>query len=165
MKLLQEKPIEKVTVTEICRSAEINRTTFYKYYDNPYDLMEKLQSEFLAQLEQKLITQSATDLRPAFQIVLEEAQENLDFFRYLYTDSSDRSFREELFALCYQPNMERVRKLRPELDEKRQNWLYFFIAEGLNGILKQWILNGLEQPAEEIAEFAENLVERLTTAG
>ena len=41
LKLLSEKPIEKISVTEICREAEINRGTFYSHYTNPYDLSER----------------------------------------------------------------------------------------------------------------------------
>lgn len=32
VKLLAKKPLEKVTVKEICELSEINRATFYKYY-------------------------------------------------------------------------------------------------------------------------------------
>ena len=35
--LLEKKPLERITVYEICQIAEINRTTFYKYYGNETD--------------------------------------------------------------------------------------------------------------------------------
>ena len=51
VKLLENKPIEKVSVLEICQTAEINRTTFYKYYGSQYDLMSDIQDDFLRELE------------------------------------------------------------------------------------------------------------------
>lgn len=50
-KLLEQKPLNKVTVKEICELSEINRATFYKYYCDAYDLLEKLESEFLSELQ------------------------------------------------------------------------------------------------------------------
>ena len=38
IRLLGKKPIEKIRVQELCQEAQINRTTFYKYYGNQYDL-------------------------------------------------------------------------------------------------------------------------------
>lgn len=38
---LAQRPFEKITVELICRAAMINRSTFYKYYDSKYDLMER----------------------------------------------------------------------------------------------------------------------------
>ena len=34
-RLLKEKPINKITVKEICELADINRSTFYKYHGYP----------------------------------------------------------------------------------------------------------------------------------
>ena len=34
LQLLRKYSIEKISVTEICRLAEINRATFYRYYEN-----------------------------------------------------------------------------------------------------------------------------------
>lgn len=54
--LLKEKPVNKVTVKEICGLAEINRATFYKYYSDPFDLLDKIESEMLSQLQSSLKT-------------------------------------------------------------------------------------------------------------
>ena len=40
LELLKEKHISKVSVREICERAQINRTTFYKYYGSQYELLE-----------------------------------------------------------------------------------------------------------------------------
>ena len=32
MELLADKPLAKITVKELCEKADINRTTYYKYY-------------------------------------------------------------------------------------------------------------------------------------
>ena len=33
--LLKDKPIDAVTVSELCQMAQINRTTFYRHYETP----------------------------------------------------------------------------------------------------------------------------------
>lgn len=38
--LLRNKTFEKITVTEICQASKINKMTFYKHYDDKYDLLD-----------------------------------------------------------------------------------------------------------------------------
>jgi AcrR family transcriptional regulator len=52
--LIQEKPIEKITVREISEIAEINKTTFYAHYDTIYDLIEKLEQETIEHIIEHL---------------------------------------------------------------------------------------------------------------
>jgi AcrR family transcriptional regulator len=40
--LLEGKDITKVTVSEICEIADINRATFYRYYLDIFDLLDKM---------------------------------------------------------------------------------------------------------------------------
>ncbi len=44
-RLLQEKPIEDITVNEICDRAMVHRTTFYKHYEDKYHLLAGLMQE------------------------------------------------------------------------------------------------------------------------
>lgn len=46
IQLLNEKPINKITVTEVCKIADINRGTFYLHYKDCLDVLEKLQDEY-----------------------------------------------------------------------------------------------------------------------
>lgn len=49
VELLKEQSFQKITVDKICQKAEINRTTFYKYYLDKYDLEDKYISGILAE--------------------------------------------------------------------------------------------------------------------
>ena len=40
LSLLRGKPFEKITVAEICQTSKINKMTFYKHYDDKYDLLD-----------------------------------------------------------------------------------------------------------------------------
>ena len=45
IKLLNEKPISRITIKELCEEAEINRATFYSHYQDQYDLLDQLEQE------------------------------------------------------------------------------------------------------------------------
>ena len=45
VRLMKEKDPEKITVAEICRSADINRGTFYLHYDNSLDVLHAMEDE------------------------------------------------------------------------------------------------------------------------
>lgn len=47
LELLQEKKFEKITVTDIVKRADINRSTFYAHYADVRALMEEIQNEFV----------------------------------------------------------------------------------------------------------------------
>lgn len=50
--LLEEKNLEKITVLELCKKAEVNRTTFYKYYGSPFDVLESIIESFFCGLRE-----------------------------------------------------------------------------------------------------------------
>ena len=39
IEMLEKKNIQKIYVRELCEKADINRSTFYKYYESQYDLL------------------------------------------------------------------------------------------------------------------------------
>jgi AcrR family transcriptional regulator len=50
LKLTDEQPADKVTVTAICKRAEINRGTFYLHYDNPMAVLHEIEDEVYEQI-------------------------------------------------------------------------------------------------------------------
>lgn len=45
LEMRAKKPLEKITVTELCKKAEINKSTFYVHYRDIYDLSDQLETE------------------------------------------------------------------------------------------------------------------------
>ena len=59
--LLGKKPIERITVTEVCKMAGINRSTFYLHFMDCMDVLEKEQEQFC----DRLISAMETSLKEA----------------------------------------------------------------------------------------------------
>ncbi|MGV3010772.1 TetR/AcrR family transcriptional regulator [Streptococcus thoraltensis] len=55
VRLREDRPIEKIYVENLCREALINKSTFYRYYTDIYDLVEQLQEEALEPIRQFLL--------------------------------------------------------------------------------------------------------------
>lgn len=45
-KLMSEKKINKITVKELTDLADVNRSTFYLYYNDIYDMLEKSRQDY-----------------------------------------------------------------------------------------------------------------------
>ncbi|MBR5872229.1 MAG: TetR/AcrR family transcriptional regulator, partial [Oscillospiraceae bacterium] len=41
LSLIENKPFEYITVSEICEKAKVNRSTFYLHYENTSDLLKE----------------------------------------------------------------------------------------------------------------------------
>ena len=52
--LLRQKPIQSISVQELCQAAGISRGTFYAHYQDLYALREQLEGELLREFRQAL---------------------------------------------------------------------------------------------------------------
>jgi len=43
MALMETEDISRITISQLCGTAQINRTTFYKYYGSIYDLLAEFE--------------------------------------------------------------------------------------------------------------------------
>ena len=53
--LLKEKPLEEITVSELCRMAKINRGTFYLHYKNIHGVFERYFEEIVEDLKRSIL--------------------------------------------------------------------------------------------------------------
>ena len=50
IELRTKKELRKITVKELCEKANINKSTFYAYYDDIFDLSEQIESDVVRQI-------------------------------------------------------------------------------------------------------------------
>lgn len=162
LELLQEKPVSRITVTEICRRSHINRTTFYKHYMDPLDLMEKLEEELLQSVRSLIAQKSYMDITAVFCDVLSALKENIGRYRALVSAYGDSSLSRRIFTLCHDTVFPLICSKYPHLDSTQQNLLYCYITQGFSGMVSYWIDHGMAEPAGKIAEFASRATRAVT---
>ena len=75
LRLAARKPLHKISVTEICREAPVHRSTFYKYYGSPYDVMGEIRRLLVAHTAESVMhsLQAGANMHDALCNALEEA--------------------------------------------------------------------------------------------
>lgn len=55
IKLLTQKNLENITITEIAKEADINRKTFYNYYETTYQVIEEIENDIVTSFNEVLL--------------------------------------------------------------------------------------------------------------
>ncbi|HUM85528.1 MAG TPA: TetR/AcrR family transcriptional regulator [Lachnospiraceae bacterium] len=153
--LLNKKSLEKVTVSDICASAGIHRTTFYSHYEDIYALMDSvLSKKFTAMMEQVMPEENGTSF-PKFHEFFSFIRQNKKFFRY-YLNNGARSPEKDIFL----PDLllENIKKRLETKGYVTGEELYYhntFFLEGLKGIIRRWILRDCREEPEELCRIIE----------
>mgnify|MGYP002423842878 CR=1 FL=1 len=138
--LLKEQPIEKITVADICRLAEINRATFYRHYENQYGVLYELEDQLLEQA-QPAGTEESKGTIPFLQTVFQTLAGKKEEWDLLLASKADPGLPLRLCAFL-------ERNLPPggkEIDRR-------FFLHGLSGLAMDWMEGGFQEPAEQMAE-------------
>lgn len=92
----QAKPIQSISIKELCEVAGINRGTFYAHYRDIYDLREKIESDMyrdvLGELKPLLDSDAKATQREITTAVFQWMRENRDMCEVVLGEYGDRSF-------------------------------------------------------------------------
>ena len=112
LRLAARKPLHKISVTEICREAPVHRSTFYKYYGSPYDVMGEIQRLLVAHTAESVMhsLQAGANMHDALCNALKYVRENQETVRLLLKLGDYSLFQEVKDQL---PDFHSVLKSRP----------------------------------------------------
>ena len=151
--LLNEKPASKITVTEICQLAGINRATFYKHYQDIPELLESQVEQILQQLKNFMDSHSYDKMDVMILAMLQFMRAEGARYCALGSRNGDPNLAMKTFALCYQTAFPILRRNLPDLPQDQMQMLYYYLSQGCGGVLTWWLRGGMEQPPEEVAKF------------
>ncbi|BCN30776.1 TetR/AcrR family transcriptional regulator [Anaeromicropila herbilytica] len=154
IKLLQQKPISKITIKEICEVADINRATFYSHYTDQYDLFQQIETGIIDEINHYISSYNLTDPSDApiemIIKILEFVKNNSEIFNLLL-NNGDIRFQKEITNIIGQQHF-----IPMNLDKestREDEYIFLFFANGCIGIIKKWLMDGMEKPIREIAEL------------
>lgn len=158
LSLLRVKPLNQITIKELCDRAGIDRSTFYRHYRSVDGLMETTEQNLLADLDVRLEKKHAT-MKEVLIEVLEAIKSNGERYTVLFSENGDPTFPSRVLRIAYGHSTENLEELYPTLSTTKKRWLFDYVAYGLSAIWKDWIEAGMREPTSEVAHFASLLVE------
>ena len=170
-KLLKEKGMDSLTISEIAKDANINRGTFYLHYIDKYDLLEKLENEVIEELTKILLSDDSNDdIENPYSI-----DDLIDIIPYnailnaLYYVKSDFEFIEALTGSGGDPmfverfkriiekliliQIEKTDKLNFSMKGLPEDYAREILLSSATAIILLWIKKGALESPEVIAEM------------
>ena len=157
LSLLREKSVKQITVTELCRQAEINRATFYKHYRDAYDLLEQIETEALDHLRETSQQVQDVNSMDHFVRLLERAREHHQEFAVVASQNGDPFFSRRISACLYDSIRSAVFRHLPELPEDKKAMVCCFLERGGSGVLEHWMETGMRREPEAVARLVFDL--------
>lgn len=157
--LLEEQPFENITIKMICAYSGINRTTFYDYFQDKYDLMSTIQTYHLDKYTKLLnaFYDSFKDveidhykLYKFFKVILTYIQRHYGFFHAILVTHPNR----DLFSDYVHETKETYTKLLDNYTNilnKKQFVIY--AVGGQIGLIYYWIREDCKESPDELAQI------------
>lgn len=155
--LLAEKKIRKITVKEICARAQVNRATFYKYYANPYDLLERIEEELFEEMSSKVLSKIKQDIYTITDQAFEIIRKNAEVCRILFSENGDKRFLKKIMSLSREKTVETWKAKYPSATKAQIDYLFAFIMSGAVAVIEQWVNGGLKETPFELGEIADKV--------
>lgn len=149
--LLEKKEINKITVSEICKIADINRSTFYRYYLDVYDLLYKIQDELVNRLKNVKSNKKYT-VESFSEEILNVFLEEKKLIKILFDTNENIYFLNTILEVAYQKCKETWIEENKDLKEEEIEYASVFIFNGALGIVNYWVKNNFDKPVDEIVE-------------
>lgn len=158
LELMKEKSIEKITPTELCRNADINRNTFYSHYYSPMELLKSIEDEIYEQVERSLdITLQNDDITGLLTEICKVIFDNKDLCRVLFSKYGDKEFLERIINLAHDKSVEKWKQAAMEGKEDLLDDLYTYLVNGSMAVIQKWTQTDMRKSPGEIAEFIEKV--------
>lgn len=153
IEMFKTTPIDKIHVRTLCEKAGVNRSTFYKYYDSPYDFLEEMENHMLLLVEQEL--QKCHSLSGSLVTICVYLENNIETARMIINNNASGDFHKRLFNL---PALNSLIEARLEgCTEAEKSYITSFITTGYYQMFKEWINKDNREPINDMVKLVMTL--------
>ena len=164
--LLKEKPVNKITVKEVCALAQLNRATFYAHYSDCFALKESIENELMDEIAQ-VIEEHPLDLvqngssYPMIEHIFTILDNNKDICIALMGSNGDMGFVSRMEKMVADTVL---RQLSGKFAANNHDveYVYAFCLNGCVGMIKAWLSSEHRESTKHIAELTNRMIENTT---
>lgn len=149
--LMKDKPVEKITPTELCKKATVNRNTFYSHYASVSQLYESIEDKLINSVDESLTESNGTV--EAITVVCRMLKANQKLSNIIFSKHFSSKIMKRIFDVTNKFNMSKMNSEANSLSDNCKQMLSAYTIMGSAAALECWVKNGMEEDPETIAEF------------
>lgn len=164
--LMKEKPLNKITVSELAATADVNRKTFYNHYSNIQEVRDELDQEYIDRIFSLLKTAHEMEQPPDMGLLIESLvnalTEHPTRTRLLFESGEQLYLIERLKELTLPYLEQRV------MDPQTATFLPYaldYTVYGMTALLNTWIHAEKPLPPQELSRLITDLLQASASAG
>ena len=148
-----QKPIEKISIQEIANKSGYNRSTFYQYFTDIYELLDVIENNILKEVKMSLSTKkdSDTGIREALHCM--KSEEHFLALKALLGSYGSGHFLERLKR---EIPFDKLKITFSESDSLSPYLIEFYISTSLS-LFRLWLQRGKDLSPEELFTLMDNL--------
>lgn len=150
IELLRQQSIYQISIRELCQRADVNRTTFYKYYGSQFDLLSDIENDIIDFVD-STVAKNEDSPEHIIESLCAFLEANLEFSRLIITNNIDSAFPQKLLSSEVIRGI--VYKNYAQRDETEREYLYDFITGGAFRVLCIWLNKAEREPPEKLARL------------
>lgn len=161
VRLVEERDFNSISVGEIAAGAMVNRTTFYRHYEDKRDLLERGTAEVVRNLAHEMHPSPAqpedgefTAAKDGLLTILDHVADHAEFYRIMLASTAGTSLRRGVEEVVDRFLLEKIRMVRradakplvPDVVTVR------VVSSVIVGIISWWITEGQPITRDELVE-------------
>lgn len=153
-RMMDKKPLSKITVTDLARECGINRHTFYYHFNDIYDLVQWIfLSETGSALDQIKSEEESwkQGMKWLFDYALADKKFVMGVFRSASSEHLSRFVIQQIYTLILGVVERESQDIR--ISEEKKVFVAKFYTHGIGGIILDWIEKDMQQDPDEIIEI------------
>lgn len=145
LEYLQQKEISQIKVSDICKKAEINRSTFYANFTDVYDLADKIRLSLEDEVNKMLKTDvdwqnCENDFLKLFEHIMKNQRLYYFYFKLGYDN-------------CYDLKLFNAYESGYDINKEFVDYHIEFFKNGFNSIVKKWLYGGCKDTPEQMRDI------------
>ena len=155
LQLLEQKPINRITVKEVCEKAELNRATFYLHFSDCFDLLESIENDLLRDFRKSLGESGTSDIESLISAIYGMIDRNENVCRVLMFENPNTALLRKMIESVKEASIANWQKELKNASQNDLEMLYIHLSNGLMHVVAE----GYGKfDRKKVAEFAAKVV-------
>ncbi|MGK0553511.1 TetR/AcrR family transcriptional regulator [Macrococcus capreoli] len=158
--LLDKQSFESITVQGISDLADVNRSTFYAHYLDKFDLLDKLEDEYIDKIRNEIEDVDHSNAYTVYDVMkslINHIDEDMTFYKMMFMLDKDSGIERKLYLLLNE-HLNKFMKRKETIGGIPFDYFMSYITGAGIALIKYWILDTNKISSEDLIEHFYKIV-------